>query len=493
MILGMLITLLVFGAILQGFYDSLVVYILGIVLYGTSAWMIIKHRQIPNPRVMFVLFLFVLLYGVSCLWAVDVEQALLEAGRVSLLLPWVFLASYLNRGQLVRIYSSLPWVGAGLVTIGLLFGLTRDGRLESLLEYANILAIFLLLCLCIGLYRTLQGSRWHLLLLVVNAVGLVLTYSRSVWILALFSYVVFIVMYRLWGKPRYMVYMIGLPLLAVGLSLGLTGQLGAVWDRMLTIGWDAAELRVRLVYWQDSLELIQSSWWLGLGGGGWNLLQHIHQSEWYYVRYIHNHYIQLVLDVGVAGLALFLLWVTLFYLRAIKLGVADAWTKLVVLMVSVLLIHAGFDFDLSLPWMLFILASLMLYVDAPTESPAREKEGLSRAWRLSLVALATGVVVGCLWFAIGYDQLGQGKYDVELGRGLLAEEHLKAAARILPWSHEAQYNLYKAYVLLGNETADSSYYLKAEQSLVLALEKVPDHKLYRDTYHRLQQDLKSIR
>lgn len=51
--------------------------------------------------------------------------------------------------------------------------------------------------------------------------------------------------------------------------------------------------------------MIRDFGWGGMGGGGWSLLQHEYQSQEYFVRFIHNHYLQVLLDVGVIG---FVLW-----------------------------------------------------------------------------------------------------------------------------------------------------------------------------------------
>ncbi|UUZ86673.1 O-antigen ligase family protein [Paenibacillus sp. P26] len=43
----------------------------------------------------------------------------------------------------------------------------------------------------------------------------------------------------------------------------------------------------------------------GRGGGGWSMLLPHYRSQDYYVKYVHNHYLQILLDTGLPGFILF--------------------------------------------------------------------------------------------------------------------------------------------------------------------------------------------
>ncbi|WJH37106.1 O-antigen ligase family protein [Paenibacillus sp. CC-CFT747] len=51
--------------------------------------------------------------------------------------------------------------------------------------------------------------------------------------------------------------------------------------------------------------MIRDYWLRGAGGGGWSVQYYQYASKDYYVKYVHNQYLQVALDIGVFGLIVF--------------------------------------------------------------------------------------------------------------------------------------------------------------------------------------------
>jgi tetratricopeptide (TPR) repeat protein len=62
----------------------------------------------------------------------------------------------------------------------------------------------------------------------------------------------------------------------------------------------------RVITFQDAFSILESRFLQGFGLGNWQEQQFMYQSAPYSVRFIHNYYIQLLLDGGVAVIILFL-------------------------------------------------------------------------------------------------------------------------------------------------------------------------------------------
>lgn len=62
----------------------------------------------------------------------------------------------------------------------------------------------------------------------------------------------------------------------------------------------------RLVFFEDGMKLFRSSPVIGVGLNGFENYFRSVQSFWYVTQYVHNHYIEVMVDKGVVGLAVFL-------------------------------------------------------------------------------------------------------------------------------------------------------------------------------------------
>ncbi|WP_168123641.1 hypothetical protein [Paenibacillus sp. HB172176] len=188
-----LFSFFILGAIWGGFVTESAFLMIDAILAVLLVLVLWQRGSITFGWTHIGLFILVSCYWISCFYAVDLEGAVLEAARVTSLIPISLLISCLTKEQLKKVVRLWPWTGTGITVIGLLFHLFRNGRLESTIQYANALAILLLITILISmLFHTHFHPKILFPLLILNTTGLLLTFSRSVWILWLLSVIALI-------------------------------------------------------------------------------------------------------------------------------------------------------------------------------------------------------------------------------------------------------------------------------------------------------------
>ncbi|WP_213527058.1 O-antigen ligase family protein [Paenibacillus cisolokensis] len=152
----------------------------------------------------------------------------------------------------------------------------------------------------------------------------------------------------------------GTPGESAAIAVPASRRLAAIAWPIFTIGfciafwtvWSAVEVRVegegrsgtavaRLAYYIDGWTLLKEAPLFGQGGGTWRALYASVQREPYVSGEVHNGYLNVALDLGAFGLAVFLAMLGVFLLR---IGRRDAAMLAVPV---VLLTHAAIDFDMS--------------------------------------------------------------------------------------------------------------------------------------------------
>lgn len=299
-------------------------------------------------------------YGVSCFWAVDPGMAFV--GFLKFLPLMLFLIALWQQPGSGSLVETLPIFGAlltVLTAIGMQFGSLGEelfgvaGRLAGSFQYPNTFAVFLLVCELLALKK--PGKKlWDYLILTVLIGGLLYTGSRTVFVLAVASN---FLMLLLLGKKRGRLLLLaaaGAAVLAVVL-LALGGN--TVLRRYLTISFTESTFVGRILYWMDALPLLLK-YPFGMGYMGYYYIQGSIQTGVYSVAYIHNDFLQLLLDVGLIPGGVFFAAVISYFCRK---GVALT-DKLIV---ATLCLHCLFDFDLQFLGIFFLLLVLAVPKNAP--------------------------------------------------------------------------------------------------------------------------------
>jgi len=334
-------------------------------------------------------------YGLSCLWAVDPGMALL--GFVKFLPVGLYaLCLWQEQGQR-RILEFLPAFGAVLAVltaIGMQIpGLERlfsvADRLAGTFQYPNTFALFLLVCELLVLQKQ-QLKLWDYLILAVLAGGLLYTGSRTVFVLFVLSNGAAFLFGRQ-KKTRILLAVIGGGILIAAAVILLIWGKDSVLYRYLSISLTESTFVGRILYMADALKLLLRHPF-GMGYMGYYYSQSAVQTGLYAVTFVHNDFLQLLLDVGwIPGGLMIAAVVKQLLRRGVKLT-----DKLPLL---VLFLHSLFDFNLQFAGMFCLL---LLLLDDPAGKTVRVKKCLpvckGAAVVLAVLSLYLGSAAGLSHF-----------------------------------------------------------------------------------------------
>lgn len=328
--------------------------ILSAVLLGRLLFVcLIRKKQTAfsvNPLAI-ALFCLLLFYLLSVFWAVDAGMAFL--GFLKFLpLPLYYLL-LLEQHRTEEILRLLPWIAAGMTLLSVIgmqlpvvsAWFSVAGRLAGFFQYPNTFALFLLVAELL-LVTKKQNRLSDFILIAVLLFGLLYTGSRTVFLLAAAANIVALLIGKK-GKGRLLtIAVLVLLTVAAVLYAVLSGNVTAI-GRFLTISLKESTFLGRLLYARDALPVILRHPF-GLGYMGYYYMEQSLQTGVYSVLYVHNDFLQMLLDVGWAPAIFF--WAAA--IRPIFRRGAALRTRLIL---SVVLLHALFDFDLQFIGFFFVL------------------------------------------------------------------------------------------------------------------------------------------
>ncbi|UUZ83080.1 O-antigen ligase family protein [Paenibacillus sp. P26] len=144
---------------------------------------------------------------------------------------------------------------------------------------------------------------------------------------------------------------LGLLVLQIPATLSLLPQ--SLQNRLESINLEQHSVLERGYFYKDAMKIVADYPVWGAGGGGWSALYQQYQSYPYSSRQAHNYIMQTWIEVGTVGLAvvaMLILWVAFVYIRHWFKGenAAKEEPHLVYLIVAgSILAHSAIDFDMS--------------------------------------------------------------------------------------------------------------------------------------------------
>lgn len=301
-----------------------------------------------------------LFYLISCFYAIDSGMAFVGFLKFLPVLMYMLLLMQDKRVK-EQLIVLLPYTALALGVFSLVLAFipaTRDyftvsDRLAGFFQYPNTFALFLL----VGELTALSKEKLKpidiisaLLLIIL----LLFTGSRAVFILAVFSNVL-IIFFRKGKKVKILLgIVVAVLAVAVLLMLPLFNN-SEIFSRYFTISFTESTFVGRLLYYFDAFPLILRHPF-GLGYMGYYYVQQSIQTGVYSVMFIHNDFLQLLLDVGWIPCLLFVVGIIKSFFRK-----GNSAGKRIILLTVFL--HCLFDFDLQFISMFFILLLFLNYND----------------------------------------------------------------------------------------------------------------------------------
>lgn len=248
-------------------------------------------------------------YGISIFYAIDSGIAAEGLAKKSLFFVWGCILLLLTQTERKRLLLWIPYIGFAMVILcGIAYFIPvlqeyvfQNNRLGGWFQYANTCGGFLLIGSVILLLKESRSKLDYIMLLVLLG-GILLTGSRSTALLLIFCIIYFIFKMPALRKQL----LIGSGLLIVGILaiLLLTGNTSNI-ARITTLFTQSSTIYGRALYNYDGISQLTAHPF-GLGYLGFYFIQNKIQTGLYSVRYIHNDWLQIGLDIGILPMILIL-------------------------------------------------------------------------------------------------------------------------------------------------------------------------------------------
>lgn len=391
--LGFTEIFLVFSIMLMGLFHEFLSCIAGIAICIYLMVLIKKRGKLffyTNIASVAVLAI-VLFYGLSIFWAVDKGDAVI--GFFKFLPLALFIILVMQRTESTDVLlRGLPICAVFMTVISAILMqipalknyFSVAGRLSGFFQYANTFALFLIIGLIIIATKENLAVMDYVMFPIL-IFGIIYSGSRTAFALLIFT-VLALALFKKNNKHRLLFTAAVIIAVAVAAVYALVTDNFYSIGRFLTISLKESTFVGRLLYYRDALPIILRHPF-GLGFLGYSYMQNSFQTGVYTVRYIHNDFLQLTLDIGWGPTLLF---VAAIIKSFFKKG-SSFRKRLLLLVISA---HTCFDFNFQYVAIFIIFILLLDY-----------KDGIKKEIRLSKTALmSVGIVISVLFSYIGLSQ-----------------------------------------------------------------------------------------
>ncbi len=353
-------------------------------------------------NVYFITFAVIsLFYLVSVFWAVDKFSAVLGFFKF-LPIPLFLLCGMQVDGAELKeqIIKTIPLLGIFMTVISAVFTqipvlsdyFSVAGRISGFFEYSNTFSLFLLLGIII-----VGWDKGNFLLQIaeisVLLFGIVYSGTRTV-IVMLFPVVILLLIRQKNRKFTFVVAGVIIVLFGAAAGYGIIKGDFSVFGRFMKISLKSSTLLGRLLYNKDALR-VAIKHPFGLGFLGFYYIEQTVQTGVYAVQFVHNDWLQIILDVGFIPFALLLFSFIKFMFSKNINGLYKA-------IIGTLAFHCLFDFDFQ-----FVSVFLLFSVLLPFESgkAVRIKQNMPVSF-ISVIVALFGVyfgIIDALWLFKCYE------------------------------------------------------------------------------------------
>ena len=254
-----------------------------------------------NPGLLTVAFI---------LFSVVLYNAVTNRSQLDTLLTFMVVAAALLSvyGMLQYVfrwgYQSEAWVDSDMFS-------SIQFRVSATLDNPNMLGQYLILAIPIGGAKLLSARNWSSRIFYFGCCGvmcicMLLTFSRGAWLGLLFAGAAFVILLN----PRLILL---IPVVLAGLWLILPDTVTA---RFASIGnLSDASTSYRVYIWMGTLAMLKDCWLCGIGPGpdAFNMVYPAYSLNGISAPHSHNLFLQIVCDVGIAALGVFLILIFVFF------------------------------------------------------------------------------------------------------------------------------------------------------------------------------------
>jgi O-antigen ligase len=483
----------VFLSLYEAGFDHNVVYPVAIALLIFIILISLFNKELKSVELnpgspAFFLLLFFLWSAASFFWSVNQHRTLVELIQLTIYLALFYLAIFITQEEQFRVGRLLFILGSAIALFGISqFMLLESTRIYSTFSNPNPFGIFLvMLYLCGWSYYLRQPDRILAAACLIFLIALALTGSRGSYICLFLSLPVLLIGLdkKQWGKAALKT------VASVVLALLITQGITHVAPYLQDIAGKSTNLQyfltrpenfiahsglARFNYWLTGFRIFTSNPVSGYGLGTFFLAYFAeYDGGRWYSRFAHNHYIQIMAELGIVGISLFAGFVLSSAKAAynrLKKGEFPPYYPGLAAAVLAFLINMGADFSFNFPaaGATFIVIFALLLGPSALSSGSTKKVQLPK---MALIGFSLILLLLTTWQFIPTILYRQG--IVLDARGELAEAVAvyNEANRIYPINSMAYAfagnNYYQLYRESGDVTLMQQAILNAEKAVELS-------------------------
>ncbi|MFZ5968915.1 MAG: O-antigen ligase family protein [Bacillota bacterium] len=232
----------------------------------------------------------------------------------------------------------------------------------------------------------------------------------------------------------------------------------------------------RITFYKDAFKIIKDYPIFGTGGGGWSTLYFTYQSYMYWTTQAHNYFMQVWIEVGTTGLAVFFSFIVfLIYSGYKRLRIAeDNENKVLALSIYTawftLLAHSMVDFDLSLGAVSILLWTLF-GMSCHDNVQIKINDNYKNVQKYFIVVISLLLVIGSFSLNEGLISAEKAVIAANNKQYEQALKHFENANRYDPYAATTAIDLATLYTSLSEQNPD--YKSKAIEKVEKALELEP--------------------
>jgi O-antigen ligase len=418
----------------------------------------------------FCLILFWFWAGISIFWSLNPHRTLVEFLQLSICVMVFVLASNLDEENSFRVGRIALITGLGVA----LFGISQylfisSSRIESTIANANSLGIYLAMLFLLGWgYYLRKPNRFIAFTSVILLIALILTMSRGSFIsLAICLPLVFVGLNKSELKSA-----LKNTLICIVCSLALTQLViyvapylqNIVGDNLVLsyilsrraafVAWSGTS---RFAFWKTGFDIFIANPLNGTGLGTFFLAYFTeYVDNIWYSRFVHNHYIQTLSELGLIGLGLlvaFLFQTAMIAMRPLKSNIYPAFYPGLLAASLAFLIHIGGDFSWNFPAVAALFFALAGTITATSKKEA-ERALQRKHFIIVQVAILIIVFMLSLWqlsATLLYKRGIEQEADDEINEAAATYD---LANRIYPINSMAYSFAGNAYFMMASEHQD---------------------------------------
>ena len=347
-------------------------------------------------------------YLVTILWAIDSGIALFGFFRYLAVFLFMLAMMQKNAPKKDTLFSVIAYSGAAMAVLSAIFMQIKPisqyfsvaGRLAGFWQYPNSFAM-LLLCGIIVLLTKEKLRVLDYISLAALAFGIIYSGSRIALAVAVVS-VAAVVIFRRGKKTKLIAGGVFVFAVVAAVVYGLVSDNTGLFDRFISASLTESTFVGRILYVIDALPLALR-YPFGMGYFGYYFTHASVQTGVYELSFVHNDFLQLVLDIGwVPALVFIAAIVKTFFKKGTSLRIRA--------LLFAICAHSFFDFDLQFIAMMMILV-LCLDFEGGKRATAKKCGGAVWAAAGVLCAVLVYFNISQSAYLLGNANMAYGMYN----------------------------------------------------------------------------------